>query len=261
MQLTEIYSHPLKSGRGNALNAAEIGPMGLAFDRHWMLVDGMGKFITGRAFPRMVLIETQPDAASACFSAPGCEPLQVNVVDFTERLATNVWNYQFDAWAGSDEADFWFSDFLGIQCRLVYIGAQSERKLRIQPDIPMSFADGYPLLLIGEASLADLNGRLAQPVTMRHFRPNLVISTDVPFIEDQWQRLRIGQVEFELVKPCTRCIFTTVDPASGVAALDEQPLRTLNDYRLLSMGTCFGMNMLARTQGIVRLGDSVTLLA
>jgi hypothetical protein len=260
MQLTELYVHPLKSCRGNAVPEARVEPMGLAHDRRWMLVTGEGRFMTGRQFPRMVLIEVAPDDTGATFTAPGMDPLRVPLADMTEPQATEVWGDAFVARAGSLEADFWFSDFLGSSCRLLHVGADTTRRTDVGTVAPVGFADGFPLLLIGQASLDDLNGRLATPVTMRHFRTNLVVQTTRAFEEDGWQRIRIGEVEFEHAKPCTRCIFTTVDPDTAVPAADRQPLQTLNGYRQFDDGTRFGINLIALNQGVLRIGDPLEVL-
>ncbi|WP_158229093.1 MOSC domain-containing protein [Chitinimonas sp. BJB300] len=260
MQLVEIYIHPLKSCRGNRLDSALVEAMGLEHDRRWMLIDIDGNFMTGRQYPKLVLIEVVADEAGATFSARGADTLRVEHQEMVERLPVVVWRSAFDAQTGSWNADFWFSDFLGVACRLVYIGTDTSRRSNIDPTVPVGFADGYPLLLIGSASLADLNTRLSQPVTMRHFRPNLVINTEHAYAEDDWRHIRIGDVMFENVKPCARCIFTTVDPDSATLHAERQPLEALNTYRRSESGTIFGVNLVARSQGVLRLNDPVVVL-
>ena len=261
MTLQEIYVHPLKSCRGNALPSATVEEMGLAHDRRWMLVTPEGKFLTGRQYPKLVLIEAVPDEDGITFAAPGQLALRVARSEMTEALPVEVWRSAFTAKAGSWEADFWFSDYLGVNCRLVHIGTDTTRRTNSGPPKAVGFADGYPVLLIGTASLDDLNGRLAAPVTMRHFRTNLVVKTDVPFMEDQWRRIRVGEVEFEVVKPCARCIFTTIDPTTAQADAGRQPLATLNDYRQVGDGTMFGVNLIALNGGRLNAGDPLTVLA
>jgi hypothetical protein len=130
-----------------------------------------------------------------------------------------------------------------------------------QPGDEVSFADGYPLLLISEASLADLNTRLPRAVEMRRFRPNLVVDGEMPYAEDGWRRLRVGKVEFEGVKNCSRCIFTTIDPDSGEKHPDREPLRTLSTYRRRPQGgVFFGQNLIPRSRGVIRVGDPVTVI-
>ncbi|WP_374351340.1 MOSC domain-containing protein [Chitinimonas sp.] len=261
MRLTELYSHPLKSCRGNLLQSARIDALGIEHDRRWMLADEQGKFLTGRQHPRLVLIEVAADDAGATFSAPGMQPLRVEHAQMRDGVPAEVWGNAFQARAGSDEADFWFSNYLGSHCRLLYTDANTSRRAKRAPSIPVGFADGYPLLLVGRASLDDLNSRLAQPVGIRQFRSNLLVDTAVAFEEDTWQRIRIGEVEFEHVKPCTRCIFITIDPDSAVPAPDRQPLLTLAGYRRFDDGTRFGINLIALNQGRIQLGDTVEVLA
>ena len=160
MQLTQLYRYPVKSCAGFSLAESPAGLMGLEGDRCWMVADRSGKFITGRQVPQMVLLRPTPLADGLLLEAPEMLPLQVECADFGERLHATVWGYQFDAWAGSAEADDWLSFMLGVDCRLVYIGAQSQRQLRSDPGKPLGFADGYQYLLIGEASLKNLSGPL-----------------------------------------------------------------------------------------------------
>lgn len=260
MQLTQLYRYPVKSCAGLPLSESPAGLMGLAGDRLWMIADRNGKFITGRQLPQMVLIRPTPLTDGLQLDAPDMEPLRVNCGEFRQPLHSTVWGYEFPAWAGPTEADDWLSFFLGIDCRLVYIGDQSARLLRSDPTKPLGFADGYQYMLIGEASLAELNRRLPQAVEMLQFRPNLVVAGGDAFAEDEWQAIRIGEVEFDVVKPCERCIFTTVDPQTGQFDAAKQPLATLNQFRSFPMGTLFGQNLVARNAGHLRLGDTVEVL-
>lgn len=257
MHLAEILIHPLKSCRGKLVDSALVEPMGLQHDRRWMLVDDRDGFLTGRAYPRMVLIEVDADEAGATFHAPGMDPLRVEAMVLRDRQEVPVWKSRFEARVGHDEADFWFSDFLGVNCRLVHIGPETTRRTNRDPSVPVGFADGYPLLLIGTASLAELNSRLAAPASMRQFRPNLVVETSVPFVEDSWTHIQVGGVRFENVKPCARCIFTTVDPVSATLHPQQEPLNTLNGYRRTEDGTMFGINLVARSVGLLHVGDAV----
>lgn len=257
MHLSQIYVHPLKSCRGNAVSEAVVEPMGLQFDRRWMVVDEQSSFITGRTDPKMVLIEVAAELHGASFSAPGMPPLRVDIDSLDGIQQVQIWRSRLGGRVGNDEADFWFSDYIGRNCRLVYVGDESTRRSNQDRTVPVAFADGYPVLLIGSASLDELNQRLGTPVTMRHFRPNLVIETSEPFIEDQWRQLQIGEVRFENLKPCARCIFTTVDPDTGLLHPQRQPLDTLNGYRRRDAGTMFGINLAVRSLGTVRLGESI----
>jgi len=238
-----------------------VEEMGLAHDRRWMLITAEGQFMTGRQYPKLVLVTASPDAAGVTFEAPGQAPLRVERSEMTETLPVEVWRSAFTAQAGSWDADFWFSDVLGVNCRLVHIGPDTTRRTSSGPPKAVGFADGYPVLLIGTASLADLNARLATPVTMRHFRTNLVLETEIPFIEDHWRRVRIGDVEFEMVKRCSRCIFTTIDPTTAQADAAKEPLSTLNGYRQTDGEAMFGVNLIALNSGSIQVGDRLTVLA
>ncbi|QDQ25706.1 MOSC domain-containing protein [Chitinimonas arctica] len=259
MRLVEIHVHPLKSCRGNLVESAVVEAMGLQHDRRWMLVDEDGGFMTGRQHPRLVLLEVRTDADGATFVAPGMDDLRVNVAELKQRMDVQVWGKEFEARCGSDEADFWFADYLGSNCRLVFVGDETTRRTSSDGTVPVGFADAYPLLLIGTASLLELNKRLLQPVSMRHFRPNLVVETDVPHIEDSWRHISVGGVRFENLKPCSRCIFTTVDPKTGQPSHDRQPLEALNGYRRFEDGTMFGINLVARSLGVLQVGNEVTV--
>ncbi|MFC3531357.1 MOSC domain-containing protein [Vogesella facilis] len=260
MQLSQLYIHPLKSCRGIAVSQAEVSPQGLVHDRVWLLVRPDGSQITARSHHRLVLVEAQqlPDGDWQ-FQAPGAGAFTTRSQRFDQRHRAQVWKAEFTALRGDAAADAWFSAYLGEAVHLLWLG-DSTRRFQ-DSDQPLSFADGAPFLLIGEASLDDLNQRLAAPVSMRHFRPNLVVQGAFPFEEDEWQRLRIGTVEFEVVSRCTRCIFTTIDPHTAQPHADKQPLSTLLGYRRMPEGVCFGVNLVARGSGQLRLGDAVEVLA
>ncbi len=265
LKLTEINIYPIKSTRRIALDASDVLAAGLPWDRRWMLVDRDGKFVTARQHPRLALVDTRFEGGRLCVSAAGCEALDVPLADGGgERIGVTVWKDRLDAPRVSDAADAWFSRYLGFDCRLVRMTDDILRP--VNPDYGqagdrVSLADGFPLLVISEASLADLNGRLARPVSMRRFRPNLVISGCDAYAEDRWRRIRVGAVELEGVKPCSRCVFTTIDPDTGEKDPDLEPLRTLGTYRRRDNGVFFGRNLIPRIPGRIRVGDPVDVLA
>ncbi|WP_374334512.1 MOSC domain-containing protein [Leeia sp.] len=261
MHLAALHHYPVKSCAGQPLSEADVSPLGLPFDRHWMLALPDGQFITGRDYPLLVRVTVVANAAGLQLSAPGMPPLQVSPADCTTPVQTGVWRYQFSAWGGCQVANTWFSEYLQTACQLLYIGAETQRWHDRMEAVPLSFADGYPLLLIGQGSLDDLNSRLAQPVGMANFRPNLVIAESNAYEEDYWQRIRIGEVEFFNPKPCSRCIFTTVDPATGEKAASGEPLATLSQYRMIEPhGVCFGINLVVSKPGTLRIGDPLEVL-
>jgi uncharacterized protein len=240
---------------------------GLRYDRRWMIVDLMGRFVTGRQLPKMVLIQALPSVNGLLLNAPGMLEHGVHIPkNNAERVNVSVWNDQVSAVLADPETNAWLSRFLNAEVRLVFMDDVSERRVELEPphvaaDHDVSFADGYPVLLISEASLENLNKKLAVPISMSRFRPNLVVTSNEAHIEDSWKRIRIGIVEFELIKTCTRCVFTTVDPLTGVKDPSGEPLRTLKSYRRSEAGIIFGMNLIARNDGPIHIGDTLTVLA
>lgn len=265
MHLTEINIFPIKSTRRIALSESQVLARGLPGDRRWMLIDAERRFITARQHPRLVLVETRLDDTALHVSGPGMPPLQLPLAPAGERAEVEIWRDHCAAVFTGKAADDWFSAYLGLPVRLVQMTDDIRRP--VDPDYgrpgdEVSFADGFPLLLISQASLDDLNTRLERPVSMRRFRPNLVVSGGAPYAEDDWRHLRIGTVEFEGVKPCSRCVLTTVDPDTGEKDPGLEPLRTLSGYRRgKGGGVFFGRNLIPRGSGVIRVGDQVEVLA
>lgn len=263
MQLTGLNIYPVKSLKGLSIKMMEIGKKGPMFDRRWMVVDEQGLFLTQRKWPKMALIETALDRDHLYLSFPdGCK-VSLPFTEKGKKIAVEVWKDRCDAIDQGDEAAAALSSFLEVSCRLVYLPESSHRLVNrdytVTEEDEVGFADGFPFLLISEASLAELNGRLTTPVCMDRFRPNLVISGCPPFEEDRMRRIRIGTVEFELVKPCSRCIVTTIDQATGEKGIE--PLQTLSTYRKKEKGIMFGQNLIHRNLGILKLGDPVEVIA
>ena len=262
--LTSLVRYPLKSAAGQSLESATVEPLGLEHDRRWMAVRPDGSFLTGREVPSLVRVQALPMPEGLRLSAPGLPELLVPTppVD-AARLEVTVWKDTCSAARAGAEADQWLSGYLGRPAALVYVDARMERPVDPRyaaPEDRVGFADGFPLLLISEASLADLNQRLPRPVPMARFRPNLVVDGCEPFAEDGWRRLRIGTVELAVVKPCARCVFTTVEPETGRRDPDQEPLRTLSTFRRTGRKVLFGQNLVVRRPGTVRLGDTVEFL-
>jgi uncharacterized protein YcbX len=264
IQLTALHIYPVKSCAALAPQQIELEARGLAHDRRWMIVDASKRFITGREQPRLVLIRAEPTPRGLLLRAPAMPDLFVPPPRGRERIDVTVWRSIVDAAVASDEANAWVSRFLRYDCKLVYMDAHAARP--VDPDHAqlgdeVSFADAYPLLLISQASLATLNARLHAPVSMLRFRPNLVIDGVPAHAEDGWQRMRVGNIQFDLVKPCVRCGFTTVIPETGALDPSGEPLRTLASYRRGTKGVIFGMNVIARGRGRLSVGDTVEVLA
>jgi len=184
------------------------------------------------------------------------------------RVQTAVWGAAVTPLLASDAAHAWISAFLGAPHRLVHMDAACVRPMKAKYDgiygedsDEVSFADGFPVLLISQAALDFLNARLASPVPMLRFRPNLVVAGTAAHAEDGWKRIRVGAVEFDVLKPCTRCVFTTVDFERGIFDPTGEPLRTLISYRRSADGVSFGQNLIPRGRGTIRAGDAVEVLA
>jgi uncharacterized protein YcbX len=264
MRVTQLNIYPLKSCGQVPVDSALVEARGLAGDRRYMLVDESGRFLTQRRYPRMALIQPQRTDQGLRLCAPGLETLQLPTELVTDaQRNVSVWQSELDASLADGTINNWFSAFMGFPVQLVFMADRHERALKAghgQPGDRVSFADGAPLLLISEASLAALNGRLAQPVTMQRFRPNLVVSAEQPFAEDSWRLIRIGEAEFEVSWACSRCVMTTVDPVTGDKDADGEPLKTLAAFRRSPEGIVFGQNLIPRGLGRIRVGDRVELL-
>ncbi|WP_299021105.1 hybrid-cluster NAD(P)-dependent oxidoreductase [uncultured Photobacterium sp.] len=259
--LSQINVFPVKSVSGLSLSKSWVEKQGLCFDRRFMVAKKDGSMITARKYPQLVKVSATllPDGLSLSF--PGMSPLVLKYADFSMNEAdATVWNDTFCAYTTSSKADAWFSHIIGQEVRLLYTGEQSNRvRSKIQQNV--SFADGYPLLVISEASLEALNKRSTEKHTMDQFRTNLVVSGTEPFAEDSWKRVRIGEVEFEAVKPCARCILTTVNPETGEPHPLKEPLVTLSKFRSDKSGDVFfGQNLVSLNEGVIKAGDKIEVL-
>lgn len=259
--ISSLIVYPLKGARGLPLETVELGSFGPRFDRRWMVVDPAGQFLTQREHPRLCLVSAKPQGGGLRLEAPGVEGCTVpESPEGTSRRMVRIWSDHVGAADCGDHAAVWCSNWLGRDCRLVYLPHSARRRTdaRYDPEGSLvGFADGYPLLLIGEASLAELNRRLERPIPMNRFRPNLVVQGAEPFAEDAWRRFRIGALGFEAVKPCARCTVPSVDQATS--ARTREPLTTLATFRKRGSAVWFGMNVVHRDRGTLRLGDSIDL--
>ena len=177
-----------------------------------------------------------------------------------ELIDVDVWGDDCVAWSMGDEAAQWLSNFLGVDAHLVYMPDSTHRPTdHGRFETPNSFSDAYPFLLISEASLADLNGRLEQSVPMNRFRPNLVVQGCEPFAEDTWKQIKIGSIVFDVAKSCSRCSIPGVEQSTGEQG--KEPLKTLATYRRWDHAIWFGQNLIAHGEGMLNLGDGVEILA
>jgi uncharacterized protein len=260
--LSKLHVYPIKSCGGFAIEEWEVDERGLRHDRRWMLVDEAGRFMSQRRFPRMTLIRVRIGHDFLFVDAPDMPSLEVPVEPQAERLMlARVWDDLVEVSTVGDDADRWFSEFLGARCKLVHLPERSLRPVDPAygaPDDQVGLADGFPFLLISKASLVDLNARLEQPVPMNRFRPNLVVSGCEPFAEDDWKLVRTGQITFRVVKPCSRCSITTVDQRT--AAKSKEPLRTLAQFRRVGTKVLFGQNLIHDGTGTMHINDPVKVI-
>lgn len=268
MKLSEINIYPVKSLGGISLTETKVENRGLQFDRRWMLVDENNQFLTQRESPKMATLKVEIKAENLLISSGG-ENISISIEPKrTETEKVKIWSSVCRAEIYEKEINQWFSSVLETNCKLALMTEKSQRKVNyhyaVRATDTVSFADAYPFLLIGENSLADLNSRLSQPLPMNRFRPNFVVSGAEAFAEDDWKKIRIGTTNFHLVKPCARCVITTIDQATGISGGTE-PLKTLAKYRIpprsVKKKILFGQNLIAENAGeILRVGETVEIL-
>jgi uncharacterized protein YcbX len=263
VRLTELWTYPVKSLRGVRHASAEVQTCGLAGDRRWMLVDQNSRFLSQRDLPQMSQISAAYEGETVILSAHGRHPLPVRPPRAGAPRPVNVWHDALPALDAGDEAAFWLSAALGASCRLMYQNDPASRPLDptfARPGDAVNLADGFPVLLTNVESLGDLNGRLAHPVEMLRFRPNLIVQGAVAWAEDGWRRMRIGGVVFRVAKPCDRCIMTTIDPRTGERPDPDEPLRTLKTFRRDTRGrVLFGQNLVPEQLGVLHEGAAVEI--
>jgi len=262
IRLAALYRYPVKSLAGQELEHSLVDGFGLAEDRRWMLVDRENRYVTQRELPEMALISVSLDQRRLILNAPGMEPLFVETpAESAESISVQIWGDRCLARLCSNESQIWLSHYLGHSLRLVYMAEEEQRQVDrsyAQEGDRTAFSDGFPLLLISQASLDDLNGRLAQALPMIRFRPNLVVTGCEPYAEDGWSLIRIGAMTLRVVKPCSRCKITTVDPYT--AETGSEPLRTLASYRRRGNQVFFGQNLIHNGPGELAVGMPVEVL-
>ena len=278
MHISEINIFPIKSLKGIAFDSAVVEARGLQYDRRWMLTTPDGGFFTQREYPKMATVKVEITKKGLLVSAEQTTGIMIPFDPYPrQKQEVTIWQSVCTGEVYSDGVNQWFSQVIGTRCQLVYMPDNSRRSVNKrfdQGEDIVSFADGYPLMVLGEASLADLNSRLETRLPMNRFRPNLVVSGSEAFAEDNWTRIRIGDAVFRSTKPCERCAITTVDPAMG--RFDgKEPLKTLASYRMaktvipegyesLGVGAnavLFGQNLIAETPGVtIKARDQVEIL-
>lgn len=266
--LAEIYTYPIKSCGTLSHTEIELDARGPVWDRRWMIVDSDGKAITRREVPTLALVQPRFENGNLAITAPNmpemCIPLQREA---GEIWRVDVWDDICAAWDEGDALAEWFSDYMNVDARLVRMADDFVRPVNpdyAPPNTPVGFADGYPILIVSEASLDELNHHLVErgksPIPMSRFRPNLVVSGAEAFAEDSWGAVQIGDVVIDVVKPCARCVMTTVDAATGTIPDTAEPLATLNTFRKQNGKVMFAQNAIHRAPGTLRVGDKVAKL-
>lgn len=260
-QISSLSIFPIKSTQGIQVSRSIVKERGLEFDRSFVITDLAGKFITGRTKAKLVLVSVQQTDNGYLLSAPKMDNLIIHFDEFSQSYnPVQVWKDSISAQHCSVHIDQWFSRYLKTPCKLHYFGNDSQRYIS-GFDQQVSFADGYPILLISQASLDDLNSKSTSKIEMAQFRPNIVVQDCEAFAEDAWSKIRIGEVEFVLPKHCSRCIFTTVNAKTGKRHASKEPLATLEKYRLADDGEIyFGQNLIPLNDGKISIGDKVEVL-
>jgi uncharacterized protein YcbX len=265
LQISELYIYPIKSLAGIPLKKARVTPTGFEYDRRWLLVDENNCFITQREFHQMALLQVaieegglsvthklNNDSIFILFNIPGKQ---------YEQVMVTIWDDTCMAEFVSEEADKWFTTVLNMNCRLVYMPDTTHRIVdqRYAPENAVtSFADAYPFLIIGQASLDQLNTQLNEPLPMNRFRPNIVFTGGAPFDEDLYGHFTIGDIHFFGVKLCARCVMTTVNQDTAVKG--KEPLKTLARYRFKNNKILFGQNLVHEGEGEIAIGDELLVL-
>jgi uncharacterized protein YcbX len=259
--VTQLNVYPVKGLKGIPVASALATARGLAHDRRFMVVDADGHFLSQREFPRMATLWTEIAGAELRLAAPDLDEVAVPLEPGDgEPLRATVWDFESMAIAPSREADRWLAEALGRPCRLVYMPDATRRESKPRQAGPghlVGFADGYAHLVISEASLEALNARLARPVPMERFRPNIVVRGCGPFAEDGWTDFTAGAAALRMAKPCGRCQVTTTDQSTGEVTGPE-PLATLSAWRMSpEFGAMFGMNAVTVRAGEIRVGNAI----
>ncbi len=261
LKLQDIYIYPIKSCAGIRVKEWLVLEKGLQYDRQWMLVDQNQQFLSQRKLPKMALLNTRLTDQHLILSTPGFEDISLSLHQTEgETLTVTIWKDQCQANLVSAEVDEWLSDFLEMDCNLVYQPKQSIRQVDqkyAKPTDNVYFSDGFPFLIISENSLVELNSHMPYEISMSRFRPNLVISGSASYAEDFWREISIGEINFRLPKPCSRCPVTNIDPETGI--FSKETIKMLNKIRRLENKVYFGQNALHDNIGRLFVDDLVTV--
>ena len=263
LTVSELAIYPVKSLGAVALSRMQFDSFGPAGDRRYIVADRDGRFVTQREYPRMTLIQVALRGQALEFSAPAMPSfsLAAPCIDNAERREIVVWRDRVQACDMGDAIAAWLSSYLGTDVRLYFMPDDSVRA--VDPHYArvgdrVGFADGFPVLLIGAASLEEFNRALPEPIESLRFRPNIVVAGALPYAEDAWRRVRIGAIEFDVVKPCSRCVIPSIDPCT--AQKQAVVAQTLARLRRRDNAVYFGQNLIARDTGEIAIGDEVIVI-
>jgi len=258
IRVSQLSIYPVKSCREININETLVEPFGLKNDRRWMVVDENGVMLTQRKLTHMCLIQPQLIENTLILKHENMNDLHVETPINNNSLVVKVWDDSCTAIDAGDDAANWLSQVLSTSCRLVFFPDEEFRQVDLdyaQPGDKTAFSDGFPLLLISQASLDDLNSRLASPISMARFRPNIVVNDCDAFAEDGWRKFRIGEAIFRVVKPCSRCVIPSINIET--AERESEPTKTLANYRKRDNKIFFGQNIIAEQLGHIEVGMTV----
>lgn len=266
-KLTEIWIYPIKSLPGFRVKEARVMEKGLEGDRRMMLVDENNRFLTQRELPKMALFNVSMEHGFVTISHRTNKDLHPITIDATQPVSTpaiacTIWDDTVEAHEMNAMYSKWFSDALGMSLRLMIFPESNKRRVDekyVPEEIQTSLSDGYPYLIIGQESLNDISKRVGEDLTIRRFRPNFFFQGGSAFEEDTWKDFSIGSIKFRGVKPCGRCVLTTVNPDTGEKGVE--PLKTLASYRTKNNKVQFGQNVIALTTGVIQEGDDISIHA
>jgi uncharacterized protein YcbX len=259
IKINHLVTYPIKSCKGIPLQNSMVSKRGLNYDRQWTIIDTNGQAITGRENQSLLKITPNLESQHLCISA-GSKEIKVELIPEIGNEQVKIFSNQVEGSLYNSEVNDFLSEYLNQDVRLVYMDKSYTRSVKekhkgeIGDEI--AYADAAPILLVSEKSMEELNSRLTNKVSWLNFRPNIVINGDLPYSEDNWNRVSIGACEFKSASLCSRCVFTTIDPVTGIKDPNGEPLKTLATYRTLrKKGVLFGLYLIPKKLGEIKVGD------
>lgn len=262
--VSQLCHYPVKSLKGISLNQMEVDAFGPKWDRRFMLVDSTGRFVTQRQCPLMGLIQVRIDNQTLSFEF-GDQHYAIHLNDALtgkDYETVKVWDDVVTARLVQGDIHSWLSDILGRDVRLCFIDDATHRQVDpnySRPGDRTSFSDGFPFLIISEASVDFLSDKLGREVEPARFRANIIVSGCEAFAEDEWKKIQINDIEFDIVKPCSRCVIPTLDLKTATKQPDV--MQVMLKYRKQGKQVFMGQNAIHRSTGMLKLGDEIKILA